>query len=75
MKKIGILLFLGLVIMNVQQGMDSENVFSDLVLENIEALAEGESEDGVYHCYGSGDIDCPRTDHKVVYVFGPFDLY
>ena len=77
MKKISILLvllFVGLMIMNVQQELDSKVVFSDLALENIEALAEGEIEDGVYHCYGSGDVDCPQTDHKSAYVYGPLGL-
>lgn len=29
---------------------------SELMLENVEALAQGEG--GNYVCYGSGDIDC-----------------
>ena len=49
MKKISILLvllFVGLMIMNVQLELDSKVVFSDLALENIEALAESE----LNHC-------------------------
>lgn len=32
---------------------------SELMLENVEALAQGEG--GNYVCYGSGDIDCHGT--------------
>lgn len=35
----------------------------DLLLNNIEALANPESPD--YVCYGSGSVDCPITKTKV----------
>lgn len=35
-----------------------------LLLENIEALASGESEQGTF-CIGNGTVDCPISSMKV----------
>lgn len=40
-----------------------------LLLDNIEALAAYEYEDGTpYNCFGRGSVDCPKTKVKVEYV-------
>lgn len=41
-----------------------KNDLSNLMLENIEALASGESGSMTY-CFGSGSVDCPVTHVKV----------
>jgi len=41
-----------------------EKIESALLMENIEALAEGESHVPVYYV-GSGTVDCPRNHEKV----------
>jgi len=39
---------------------------NSLLLDNIEALAEGEVSDG--HCWGIGSVDCPYNESKVYYI-------
>ena len=39
---------------------------SDVMLENVEALANGEYEQGVI-CYGRGQLDCPNGE-KVLWI-------
>ena len=46
------------------QSQDSET--DPLLLENVEALANGEYEQGVI-CYGRGQLDCPNGE-KVLWV-------
>ena len=31
---------------------------NEIVLQNIEALAQGEGDPGYFYCTGTGDIDC-----------------
>ena len=44
------------------QKQSQECTLSDLTLENINALARGETDEN-YFCYSSGDVDC--YGHKV----------
>lgn len=77
MKRINILLvllFVSVMSFNVWQNTKSKKLLSDLVLVNVEALAQGETASGTYKCYGSGDLDCAGTGIKVAYIFGPYDL-
>lgn len=64
------ILFVGLVLVAVaasfQFNSKSENL-ECLLLENIEALAYGET-DNVYRCAGVGSVDCPINHNKVQYV-------
>lgn len=46
---------------------------SSLVLENIEALADPET-DRVF-CFGIGSVDCPINHTKVHYYHAPYSLY
>lgn len=51
---------------------NDKEIISSLLLENIEALADGE---GVNHygCYGRGVVDCP-SGHKVEIYIGNLSL-
>ena len=44
-----------------------ENMKS-LVLQNVEALANGEFPSDNIACFGSGSVDCPFNHYKVKYV-------
>lgn len=46
---------------------------NNLFLENVEALAAGESSGTVY-CLGSGSVDCPIDNSKVEIVYGGYSL-
>lgn len=50
----------------------SANV-SSLLLENVEALADGEYEH--VNCFGTGSIDCPLNNTKVYLVDYPYGLH
>lgn len=41
---------------------DKERQISDLLLENIEALAAGEGGTSAF-CYGEGEVVCPNGTH------------
>ena len=45
---------------------------SPLFLENVEALARGESEGG--YCFGIGTVDCPFNHTKVDTYYAPYSL-
>ncbi|EKU90430.1 hypothetical protein HMPREF9447_01848 [Bacteroides oleiciplenus YIT 12058] len=51
----------------------SSTKMSSLVLENIEALADPET-DRVF-CFGIGSVDCPINHTKVHYYHAPYSLY
>ncbi|WP_373175473.1 NVEALA domain-containing protein [Bacteroides eggerthii] len=46
---------------------------SDLLLKNVEALADNEY-DSTVSCLGRGSVDCPHTNVKVKYVMGGYSL-
>lgn len=46
---------------------------SDLLLKNVEALADNEY-DSTTSCLGSGSVDCPFINVKVKYVMGGYSL-
>lgn len=51
----------------IQQALtDREPTLTELMQENVEALAEGEEFENTL-CYGIGSVDCP-INHKKVYV-------
>ncbi len=43
-----------------------------LAFQNIEALAQGENEEGAYYCVGCGSVDC--RSYKVEYKVTGFSL-
>lgn len=66
MKLLGILAVSAIAILGYAETAHSENL-DNLLLENIEALAAGESGvDG--RCDGSGSIDCPFSEKSVAHV-------
>ena len=48
------------------QSVDEQAVVKDVVLENVEALANVENRLPT-SCEASGDVDCPLDDAKVLY--------
>lgn len=69
MRKMLLMPIIGLVLIVLGLCMGSfgqEEIYSDLLLENIEALASGEDHTTVF-CYGEGSIDCPNGK-KVKYI-------
>lgn len=72
MKLLGILAVSAIAILGYAEATHSENLDS-LLLENIEALAAGES--GVNSkCYGSGSIVCPINKEGVAHVYNYYSL-
>ena len=74
MQKFILILFvgvLGLIVAN--QTMETPIVANDIVLENVEALAQSEMSEPII-CKGSGDVTCPISDRKFAYVFIGYSL-
>lgn len=47
--------------------IDSKRSFSNLLLDNVEALSDQETPDTDPYCYGTGSVDCSKWDNgKVV---------
>lgn len=46
----------------------------NLLLENVDALANNEETIHTYSCYGKGSVDCPNNNQKAEIVFKPFSL-
>lgn len=69
-------LFIGFVLVaavaSFQLNSKSKNL-ERLMLENIEALAYGET-GNVYICAGVGSVDCPISSSKVKYVAKDYSL-
>lgn len=74
MKWFWLLLLAGITVWNAKLNRQENVTLSDLTMANIDALAQGEGDGFIYRCYGFGDIDCPGSNEKVAYVFGPFSL-
>lgn len=55
------------------QSVDEQAVVKDVVLENVEALANVENRLPT-SCEASGDVDCPLDDAKVLYVVESYSL-
>lgn len=47
---------------------------SSIMLENVEALASGESPQRVIECAGIGNVYCPVNGHRVQYIFSSLKL-
>ena len=52
---------------SLRKSQMAETITSDLLLNNVEAIAGGES-GGSSRCVGSGNITCPATGEKVDWV-------
>lgn len=72
-KKIFFMIALGTAVaVSVFYAHADKQVASDLLLENVEALAAGEMTPA--HCLGIGCVDCPVNNTKVKYVFSGYSL-
>ncbi|ANU57765.1 MULTISPECIES: NVEALA domain-containing protein [Bacteroides] len=74
MKKLVFFLFLCTVVYLTAKRSTNHNItFNTLLNYNIEALAADEGLN-VYHCFGTGSVDCPVVHTKVKYVAGGYSL-
>lgn len=53
--------------------MEETSTFSDVALDNIEALAAREGGNSMWFCRGSGSLDCP-SGNKVKYIVDNYSL-
>lgn len=65
-KSLFVALALVATIVSFQWDAKRKNLDS-LMLENVEALAEGEEDENA-ECFDIGSVDCPHSDIKVYYV-------
>ncbi len=70
--KLSIISFLLIITVFIYSNSKKEGM-NNLLLENIEALAD-EEYDSTAKCYGRGSVDCPYTDIKVKYVMEGYSL-
>lgn len=65
-----LILFLAVVIASIYFWKPVESSFcvSDLLLQNVEALASDEKPQSI-DCMGTGSVSCPLNNSKVKYVF------
>lgn len=74
MQKVFLILFVGILAVFVgHKAMKSSIVMDDVVLKNMEALADGES-GGYIICNWSGDYICPNTGKNVGAVYQGYSL-
>lgn len=72
MKLLGVWAVSAIGILGYAEATHSENL-DILLLENIEALAAGESGSGGL-CFGSGSVVCPLTKVGVAHVYNYYSL-
>lgn len=64
---IGFLVFFSLIVF--EKTFNSQETFSRVFLENVEALSESEVPDTDPDCFGTGSVDCSKWEYgKVVTV-------
>lgn len=65
---------LGVFVAN--QTGETPTVTNDVVLQNVEALADNENSEGNYsiRCLMEGDTECPKNGWRVMYVIEGFSL-
>lgn len=49
----------------IKTSQSNQHVLNDIVLMNIEALADNETEEEEYFCYGDGTVVCPSSGKLV----------
>ena len=62
MKKLKLLILLGMIMVAAiaYHVRNANSHFSDMELENIEALADGENPSEQTSCFGEGGVECPK---------------
>ena len=74
MQKFVLILFVGVLGILVANQMEKTSVVTnDVVLENVEALAGGETV-GITLCFGSGNYICPDNNERVKTVYIGYSL-
>ena len=74
MQKIFLVLFVGVLGVFIgQQVQGTPIVMNDVLLENVEALADTENSVPI-NCRGDGEITCPIDNRKCAYVFKGYSL-
>lgn len=74
MQKIFLFLFVGVLGVFIgQQVQGTPIVMNDVLLENVEALADMENSVPI-NCRGDGEITCPIDNRKCAYVFKGYSL-
>lgn len=73
MKKLILLLFVGVMVATAYWFHSTSTALNDLLLENVEALAAGESSENI-RCAGTGSVDCPINHSKVYAIYGGYSL-
>ena len=74
MQKFILILFVGVLgVIVANQTMETSVVTNDVVLENVEALADTEVS-GPTYCKGEGNVTCPINEFKCAYVFIGYSL-
>ena len=74
MQKIFLVLFVGVLGVFIgQQVQGTPIVMNDVLLENVEALADTENSDPI-NCRGDGEITCPIDNRKCAFVFKGYSL-
>lgn len=63
----------GLSALVAQKATEVQPVLDNVLLNNVEALAEIESDDPI-ECWGSGDYICPDYGGKVGFVYKGYSL-
>ena len=75
MKTVFLILFVGILGISIgYQSMNIPVVTDDLMLENVEALANYEEYEIPIRCEGPGDYVCPLNGEKFGYIYKGFGL-
>ena len=74
MQKFILILFVGvLCVWAVNKTMETPVAINDVMLENVEALANTEKPKPM-SCQGDGNVTCPINNHTCAYVFIGYSL-
>ena len=73
MQKVFLILFVGVLGIWISQQTQKTTIVDDVLLENVEALANYETTLPMY-CWASGDVTCPGSGVKVSDVYIGYSL-
>ena len=73
MQKFLLILFVGVLVVFVSQQTEEVLIMNDVLLENVEALANSENS-LPYYCSDSGDVLCPGDGSRVDAVYEGYSL-
>jgi len=73
MQKFFLILFVGILGISVCRQIQNTPNVNDVLLENVEALAQSEISEPM-SCQGDGDVICPINNKNCAYVFLGYSL-